>query len=269
MKQKYERKLISKEIELGVLYIPSEARGGFPKKNDKVRVFLGNKKEPVLLSYNSTYHRIFGLTAWYRTQNPSPKDVVLIEALAPGAIRLTYSQSETEADYTDEEVEEIVDLSGLPSATKGDIVEDRIKDIILLYGQGLLTVYRPVVDTKGIDLIIVKDGVYQPIFHGTGSGSFICDIREKNFKPHHTFFVVGAYFDPKEMELSDSILLIPTEVLLKLATRVTMKKGDIRYRIATQLSEKTKSKWRPYIYRKKEIAEIILDKFAEMEKYLK
>ena len=51
MKQKFERKLISKEIELGFLYIPSEARRGFPKENDRIKVLLGKGKQQMETIY--------------------------------------------------------------------------------------------------------------------------------------------------------------------------------------------------------------------------
>ncbi len=282
IKQPFERKLIEKEIELGFLYIPSKARAAFPNENSKVEVFLGESEESGLYSYNSTHYRLFGLTSWYVSNNANPKDTVEIEVIDFGRFRLKYSETaledfEPEVAYDDEEVEEIVDLSSLPSSTKGDIVEDRIKDTLLLYGQGLLSVYRPVVDTRGIDLIVVKQGIFQPIFlqvksrftlHGTGEGSFVCDIREKTFTAHHSFYIVGAYFDPKELELWDSILFIPTQVVPHLSTRVRSK-GETRYRVTTVLSDKTKSKWAPYIIQKKELAGAVLRKFKEMEVYIK
>ena len=170
---------------------------------------------------------------------------------------------------------EMVDLSGLSSTHKGDIVEDRIKELLLLFGQGLLSVYKPVSDTEGIDLIVVKNGVFQPVFlqvkarfNLQKNGAFLCDIRMKTFKPHHTYFVIGAYFDPGTLELHDKLLFIPTPIVEKEGTKIRVK-DETRCRITTLLSDKTRSKWAPYIVNKSDIANKILDKFEEMGTYLK
>lgn len=271
----YSRKLIAKEIELGFLYIQSQAQHSFPKKNSQVTVYLGEVDKPISLSYNSSYHRLFGLTQWYRNISARPKDVVTINEVGKNTFRLHFAKGSLEEEYSEEEVEEMVDLSGLSSTAKGDIVEDRIKEQILLFGQGLLSVYKPVTDSEGIDLIVVKNGVFQPVFlqvkgrfNLQKNGVFLCDIRMKTFKPHHSYFVIGAYFDPKTLELHDKVLFVPTQIVEKEGIKVKVK-SEIRCRITTLLSEKTRSKWAPYIVSKKDIANKILEKFEEMGRYLK
>lgn len=272
---KYSRTLIAKEIELGFLYVQSEARHAFPKKNSGVIVYLGKSREPIDLFYNSTHQRLFGLTNWYREVGARPKDKVTVEELAKHTFRLKFSKGSLDEEYSAEEVEEIVDLSGLTSTAKGDIVEDRIKEQILLFGQGLLSVYKPVSDSEGIDLIVVKKGVFQPVFLQVKgrftlqrNGAFICDVRMKTFKPHHSYFLIAAYFNPTALELHDKILFIPTAIVEREGTKVKAE-GEIRSRITTRLSEKTHSKWAPYIIDKKDIANKVLGKFKEMERYLK
>ncbi len=65
----YQRKLIGKEVELGFLYVPAEARAELPSENAELNVLLPKATNPTRLSYNSDYNRIFGLTNFYRDNN--------------------------------------------------------------------------------------------------------------------------------------------------------------------------------------------------------
>jgi hypothetical protein len=139
--QSFIRTLIAKEIELGFLYIDSKARTLFPKESGEVRIKLGNSNQTISLTYNAKYNRIFGLVSWYRRNNLIAKNQISISVDENGIAHLDTMQSPIEEPkYTPDEIGEIVDLSGLSSMAKGDIVEDRIKEIILLYGQGSLSV---------------------------------------------------------------------------------------------------------------------------------
>ena len=172
------------------------------------------------------------------------------------------------------EIEEPVDISGLSSTSKGDIVEDRVKELILLKGQGLLSVYKPVTDTEGIDLIIVKNGMFQPIFLQVKSrfnlqrNSFITNINKKTFNPHHSYFVVGAYFDLSSMELFNNLLLIPSNDIAKKTNAITLK-NRIIYSIVSPLILESKSKWSEYLTNKNELTNKLIEKFEEMSKYIK
>lgn len=272
---RYSRILIAKEIELGFLYIQAQAQQLFPRRNSSINIYLGDGNNIFRLSYNSSHRRLFGLTNWYRENNARPKDKVIIDELGKYTFRLQFISGSPTEEYSREEIEEIIDLSELPSTTKGDIVEDRIKEQILLYGQGLLSVYKPVTDSEGIDLIVVKKGVFHPLFLQVKgrftlqkNGAFLCDVRLKTFKPHHSYFLIGAYFDPTTLELHDKLLFIPTKLVEEKGTKIRTKSGT-RCRIVTRLSGKTNSKWAPYIVNKKEVATKILEKIEELDKVLK
>ena len=270
------RTLIAKEIELGFLYIDSKARTLFPKESGEIRIKLGSSNQTKSLTYNAIHHRIFGLVSWYRRNNLIAKSQIAISVDENGIAHLDTMQSPIEEPkYTPDEIGEIVDLSGLSSMAKGDIVEDRIKEIILLYGQGSLSVYKPVSDSEGIDLIVVKNGVFQPLFIQVkgrfklhNDRTFIADVRMKTFNPHHSYFVVGAYFNPISFEIDDHILFVPSKVVKKVGTIINAR-GEERYRITTNILKPSKSKWAEYIISKQGLVEAILDKFDEMEKYLK
>jgi hypothetical protein len=90
----------------------------------------------------------------------------------------------------------------------------------------------------------------------------------KTFNSHHTYFIVGAYFNSSTFEIDDNLLFIPSEDVKNNGT-VVNSKGDKRYRITTNILNPKKSKWAKYIITKQELVQAVLDKFDEMEKYLK
>ena len=121
-------------------------------------------------------------------------------------------------DSEEKENENFIDISGLSSQSKGNIGEDRVKEIILLYSQGLLNVYKHVIDDRGIDLIVLKEKIYNPIYIQVKSrfnvhkrNRLILTINGNTFKPHHSFYVIGLSFNQEKMEMDENILFIPSK----------------------------------------------------------
>lgn len=270
------RTLIAKEIELGFLYINAVTRKGFPKKTQHISLALDNSKKFNKFQYNAVHNRIFGLSKWYKKHGFKPKAQVQIVFEDEGIrLKVVASSPKEKPEYSADELEQIVDLSGLSTMAKGDIVEDRIKETILLYGQGELSVYKPVSDNEGIDLIVVKNGMFQPLFLQVKGrfklrkgNSLLCDVRLKTFKPHHSYFVVGAFFDPATLDVYDRLLFVPSAVVEKEGGLVNKGK-DERRRIVTNLVKPMKDKWVQYTMSKADFVNAILSKFEEMEKYLR
>lgn len=280
MDKGFIRKLIDIEIRLGFLHIPSHGVEIMPNEKTKVDVFLDDRDKLTSLSYNSSYRRLFGLTSWYKKHNAKPGDEVKVKILnkQPSFIyKFNFRPAEKLKDQISEEKEakELIDLSGVSSVSKGDIVEDRIKDLIILYGQGLLNVYKPVSDTEGIDLIVVKSGTFQPIFIQV-KGRFalrshraiLVDINLKTFNPHHSYFVVAAYFNPATLEIDDNILLIPTKEIKENAIVISTRNIQ-RCRVINQLDPESRGKWAKFVIKKSELANKLLEKFQEIETYFK
>ena len=188
MDNKIVRWLIEVEIRLGFLSIPARGFDLMPEDDTKIPVTIDGER--LELRYNAHHKRIFGLTAWYKKNKVVTGDKAELEktgdfyVLRFGKFVEDHKQSEN-----------IVDLSGLSTQAKGNVVEERIKELVVLQGQGLLNVYRPVIDNQGIDMIVVKNGVFQPIFLQVKSrfnmeeaGNFLIDINKKTMTPHHSFF---------------------------------------------------------------------------------
>lgn len=269
MKSKIIRKLIEVEIRLGFLHIPASGIKLMPDKNSRINVVIDGK--PSELTYNSTYKRIFGLTKWYKTHAVKVGDEVLIEKTDNRFI-LSFKDRAVESPV--KEAETLIDISGLSSQAKGNIVEERIKELIVLQGQGLLNVYRPVSDTQGIDLIVIKSGMFQPIFlqikgrfNVEERGQFIMRVNKKTFTPHHSYFVVGAYFNPRRLEVDENILLVPSDDVAK-APIVQTKQGE-RYNITTSIGDSSRSRWAKYLIKKSELANKLIEKFEEIGKYIR
>lgn len=274
MRNQIIRKLIEVEIRLGFLTIPSKSIELMPSENTQIKVILDRKEGK--LSYNPNYRRIFGLTSWFRKNNAEPGDLVIITKKEEAYIVLLKKQDTTNFEKVQEEAEKLVDLSGLSPQAKGNIVEDRIKELLLLHGQGLLSAYTPVTDTEGIDLIVVKNGQFHPIFlqikgryNLHQDRSLILNIKVKTFSPHSNYFLVGAFFNPKTLEIEENLLLIPSQDLVKNAIVIRSKKRGEWYRVSSSLDLNSKGKWSNYIVKKTDLASKLLEKFEEIDKYVK
>src|SRR5690606_21903431 len=134
----------------------------------KIKVHTkGIKEATQTLSYNAEYNRIFGLTSWYK-ENQITAGTFLDVAIKNGEVYITTQKTQkvksVDLSKTTDKEEKLIDISNIPSGAKGNIVEDRIKELILLLGQGVLNVYKPVIDNEGIDLVTLKNGQFHPIF---------------------------------------------------------------------------------------------------------
>ena len=258
----YQRKLIGVEIELGFLYVPAEARKNLPNENSEVTIKFINSKKAQAHSYNADHNRIFGLTEFYRKNKLDIGSLLHVE-VGQGNINIRLDRKEKIEDSEETDDENFIDISGLSSQSKGNIGEDRIKEIILLYSQGLLNVYKPVIDDRGIDLIVLKEKLYNPIYLQVKSrfnvhkrNRLILTINKNTFKPHHSYYIIGVNFNQKKMEVDDKILFLPSEEIQSLSTRTP--KGN--YRITVSMAGgKTTGKYKDYFVSKEELANRLLE----------
>jgi len=269
MIKKFIRKLIDVEIKLGFLHIPAKGIEMMPDKDGKIPVEVDGKDHE--LTYNAKHKRVFGLVRWYKAHKTKVGDEVVFEK-SGSKYSLSFKAKVKESPL--EEAETLVDISGLSSQAKGDIVEERIKELIVLQGQGLLSVYRPVTDTQGVDLVVTKAGMYQPIFlqikgrfNVEKRGYFLMDINKKTFTPHHSYFVVGAYFNAQKMEIDENVLLVPSLEVEKGTVVKSAKRECIR--VQNYLSPDSQGKWSPFLIKKTDLANKLLEKFEEMAKYIR
>lgn len=274
---KFVKNLIAIELELGFVRIPSKFISLFPKENSKINVRFSDGKT-YSLTYDPKNNRVYGLKNFYKNHKAETKDGLEVEKVGDDfkfhVIKLKESEKK-QVEITKEEAEQVIDLSNLSTQAKGNVVESRIAELIMLYGQGLLNVYKPLIDIEGIDLIVLKHGVFQPIFLQVKSryvlhanNSLLVDIGDKTLKPHHTYFLVGAYLNPKTLEINDDLLLMPTEDIDKVSMKINSK-GDVRHRLIVSLKENSNQRLTKYLVKKTDFVDKLLKKFGEIEKYYK
>jgi len=250
--------------------MPKAGREFTPNINTKLNVELQDENKIKSLNFNATHNRIFGLTGWYKKNRIQHGDVL---ALIFREDKIQIGISKQGEIGTTEDANTIIDLSELSSGAKGNIVEDRIKELILLYGQGLLNVYKPVIDNEGIDLIVLKNGMFHPIFLQVKSrfnvhkrGNLNINISTKTFNSHHSFYILAASFNPENMEIDDNLLLVPSHDLERAGTSP---QDGSKLRITSSLKDGTKNKWAKFMIRKQELADKLLEKFEEIDRYVK
>lgn len=270
----YQRKLIEVETRLGFIYVPAQVRDLLPSQSGPVPVQLFDESRPSEKNYNADHYRIFGLTTFYKRNKLKPGDVVSV-TVSQELIAIAITTIPIVEDQEDGVDETQVDISGLSSQAKGNIAEDRVKEIILLNSGGLLNVYRPVIDTRGIDLIVLKEGVFLPIylqvksrFQVKKNDQLILSIGKNTFRQHHAFYLVGISYDPDKAEIGEYILFMPSGKVIELSTAVKTGEKEF-YRIQVTYSKAMESKYKKYFITKQRFVETLLEKFEAMGEMIK
>ncbi|MEK7619470.1 MAG: hypothetical protein AAB416_04545 [Patescibacteria group bacterium] len=254
--------------------VSAKLRGDFPGETTKLSLLFDGKRKQC--GFNPKYGRITGLTEFYRSHSATAGDRVEV-VVEQGTYRLNFLKvDESEKNVTvptSEEAEEIIQVSEISSVVKGNVVEGRIAELILLYGQGLLNVYKPIADVEGVDLIVVKKGCFHPLFIQVKSRfnlrgkSFQIALRKMTFTPHHLFFIVGAYFNPVKMDIDDRLVLIPSIDFSRLSVSVNKDTDRETMVLNTPFSDSYTGKYAPYIFPKFRLVDELLEKFQELEKH--
>ena len=259
----YQRKLIGKEVELGFLYVPSEARKALPNENAELNVLLPKKNKTNKHNYNSDYNRIFGLTNFYRQNNLTTGSIIEVK-ISKQKVTIKLDNIEQEIENEENENTNFIDVSGLSSQVKGNIGEDKVKEFILLYSQGLLNVYKPVIDDRGIDLIVLKEKIYNPIyiqvktrFNVHKRNTLILTINGNTFKPHHSYYIVGLSFNVNTLEIDKNILLLPSKLVPELGSKLS--NGNWRITVSLR-NGKTTGKYKKYFVTKEELVNQLIDR---------
>jgi len=249
MTDSFDYRLNPNDRKYGYLKVPSKHANNMPNKSGYITLKIGKIKKKV--NYNSKISRITGLKVLYQEHGINAKDWLELQKKAKNEYELINLGSD------------FVDPSKLNSTIKGDIVEDGIKDLILLHGGGLLNVYKPVSDIEGIDMIVVKKKHFYPIFlqiKGRYSQK-VWEISSKNFTPHENYYIVTASFDPRLNGMGEYILLIPSIVL---GHKRKLKNRELR-QVSSSLKDSSKGKWAKYKYKKEDLAAELIKRFKEMK----
>lgn len=268
---KFEKSIIPIEIDLGFIRVPNKYKKLFPKINSKVKIYLAGKKVS-LLSYNAKEQRITGLVKFFRSQRINPKDILKFQKVGKKTFNVSIKKVKSEkVILTQEAAEEMIDVGKLSPVVKGNIVEERIAHLIFLYGQGELNIYKPIADIEGIDLIVVKRGIYQPLYIQVKSkfklrnNNFQIGVKSRALRVHHSSFIVGAYFNPQKMDIDDYIILAPSKDFVKKANVINKGTKKELLVLCTRLNPNTNNRFSKFIIRKDDLVAKIFEKFNKIK----
>lgn len=144
----------------------------------------------------------------------------------------------------------------LSSKQKGDIAENRVAEIILMYGNNL-SCYKPISDDEGIDLI-VKDKKSGKVFFiqvksvWRSSGVVVATVRKDSIQRSKDMGVVFCVFDTEEGEMSNYLWFIPARDFLK--NRPGFNKKYRRYIFVAGKGQKETNRWNRFLIDKRDLA---------------
>jgi len=263
----YTRKLIDVETRLGFLFVPAKAQEFLPEQNQKIQVHLPNANAQ-LLTYNANYNRIFGLSSFYKDNDLKANSIIHVK-IENQEVSISIENKKEGEKSKKESSAKSIDISNLSSTAKGNIMEDRIKEIILLRGQGMLNVYKPVIDNEGIDLIVLKNGQFHSLYLQVKSrytaykDQKLILTLSRTFKPHHSYYVVGVSFNQETMEIDDKIFLAKS---IEISDKA-IKMQDGKLRITASMNENSKDTWSKNWVTKDEFVDLLFEKFASLEEH--
>jgi len=270
---KFVKRLIPIEITLGFVRVPNKYKELFPRTDSSITFYLGSSKRRSRLHYNSKHQRITGLANFFRLNNAKPRDVLEFEKIRSNEfiLRLIKTKGQVDLGFSFDEAKEIIDPKKIKPSVKGRIIENRIKEILILYSQGLLSVYEPEIDTKGIDLIVLKEGLYRPIFlqvkgkFNLRGNNFQIGVKQKSLIPHKSLFIIGAYFNPQKMDLDDYLVFIPSKEFVERASLVNRNTERATYVLTTPLRLDGNNRFSSFIIRKENLVSKIFEEFNKIE----
>ena len=102
-----------------------------------------------------------------------------------------------------------------------------------------------------------------------GGRNLLVQVSDKTLHPHHTLYVIGVYFNPKELEINDKLAFIPSEIVYKEGNKVKLQGSHTGHRVTISLKDGSTAKFTEYLVKKTDFVNKIFEKFAEIERYYK
>ncbi len=157
-------------------------------------------------------------------------------------------------------------------------IKNKVVGWITKKAGGNVTVFKPKpdkLDIKGTDFIVKKRGEYKGrAVHIQVKGCtslyenkiFIKDIQQDSFEPREDFYLIFAYFDLAEQDLSDYIWLVPSLEFRDIAEPVTSESGEPLLRFEAPISLRKRNKYTKFLTNKKDLAQVLVE-IATSEKF--
>jgi len=154
----------------------------------------------------------------------------------------------------------------LMSVQKGNIVEARVSELILLYGTNL-SCYRPISDDEGIDLIVKEKGSLKSIyiqiksnFSDDFSKPFVATVKERSLVDNYSMAFVFCLFDTSKGDVHDYIWFVPAPDFVRMAYK---DKNDLLGFVSGK-QKKDSNKWDEFMIDKRDLAGHVIEQLKRI-----
>lgn len=149
---------------------------------------------------------------------------------------------------------------------KGNIVEARVSELVLLYGTNL-SCYRPVSDDEGIDLIVKEKGslksVYVQIksnFSNDFSRPFVATVKKRSVVDNYSMAFVFCLFDTSKGDVHDWVWFVPAPDFIRMAHK---DKNDLLGFVSGK-QKKDSNKWDAHMIDKRDLANKVMEQLKRI-----
>lgn len=154
----------------------------------------------------------------------------------------------------------------LMSVQKGNIVEARVSELILLYGTNL-SCYRPLSDDEGIDLIVKEKGSLKSIyiqiksnFSNDFSRPFTATVKERSVVDNYSMAFVFCLFDTAKGDVHDYVWFVPAPDFVRMAHK---DKNDLLGFVSGK-QKKDGNKWDAFMIDKRDLAGRVIEQLKRV-----
>lgn len=170
-------------------------------------------------------------------------------------------------DLTEEHEEKEYKVSEtLMSVQKGNIVEARVSELVLLYGTNL-SCYRPISDDEGIDLIVKEKGSLKSIyiqiksnFSDDFSRPFVATVKERSVVDNYSMAFVFCLFDTSKGDVHDYVWFVPAPDFIRMAHK---DKNDLLGFVSGK-QKKESNKWDAFMIDKRDLAGRVIEQLKRI-----
>lgn len=150
---------------------------------------------------------------------------------------------------------------GISTRRKGDIIENRVSELITLYGGEGLNCYKPTTYDEGIDFIVKSIFSHKTIFIQVKSrfcygkeDSLVVVVKKDKLPVANNSLIVFIYFDLVEGDIHDFIFCIPVDEFIDLTNSSNEKEKRV---FSVSMKHPERSKFSQFMIEKRELAKTI------------